>query len=47
MAIHLMALIDAVKNGKFVGLALDADNQSDKTEGRISAWIEQIKPHFA
>ena len=38
---------DAVKNGKFVGLALDADNQSDKTEGRISAWIEQIKPYFA
>jgi len=38
---------DAARNGKFVGLALDADNQSDKTEGRISAWIEQIKPHFA
>ena len=38
---------DAVRNGKFVGLALDADNQSDKTEGRISAWIEQIKPYFA
>lgn len=38
---------DAVKNGKFVGLALDADNESDKTEGRILAWIEQIKPYFA
>ncbi|MBN7288771.1 MULTISPECIES: flavodoxin FldA [Campylobacter] len=38
---------DAVRNGKFIGLALDADNESDKTEGRILAWIEQIKPFFA
>ena len=37
----------AVKGGKFVGLPLDADNESEKTEPRISAWIEQIKPHFA
>ena len=38
---------DAVRDGKFVGLALDADNESDKTESRILAWIEQIKPQFA
>nr|WP_314240875.1 flavodoxin FldA [uncultured Campylobacter sp.] len=38
---------EAVKGGKFVGLPLDADNESEKTEPRISAWIEQIKPHFA
>ncbi|QKF60608.1 flavodoxin FldA [Campylobacter curvus] len=38
---------DAVRNGNFIGLALDADNESDKTEGRILAWIEQIKPFFA
>ena len=38
---------DAVRDGKFVGLALDADNESDKTEARILAWIEQIKPQFA
>lgn len=37
----------AVKGGKFVGLALDADNQSDLTESRIKAWVEQIKPEFA
>ena len=37
----------AVKDGKFVGLALDADNQSDLTESRIKAWVEQIKPEFA
>lgn len=33
----------AVKNGKFIGLALDNDNQSDLTDDRISAWVEQIK----
>ena len=38
---------EAVRDGKFVGLPLDADNESEKTEPRISAWIEQIKPHFA
>ncbi|MBR8465157.1 flavodoxin FldA [Campylobacter sp. faydin G-140] len=38
---------DSVRDGKFVGLALDADNESEKTEGRILAWIEQIKPLFA
>lgn len=38
---------EAVVDGKFVGLALDADNQDDETEPRIKAWIEVIKPHFA
>lgn len=38
---------DSVRDGKFVGLALDADNESDQTEPRILAWIEQIKPKFA
>lgn len=36
----------AVKNGKFVGLALDEDNQSDLTDERISAWVAQIKREF-
>ncbi len=36
----------AVKNGKFVGLALDEDNQSDLTDERISAWVDQIKREF-
>lgn len=38
---------NAVRKGKFVGLALDADNQSDLTESRIKAWVEQIKPDLA
>ncbi|CAD7288431.1 flavodoxin FldA [Campylobacter suis] len=38
---------DSVRDGKFVGLALDADNESEKTEERITNWIEQIKPIFA
>ena len=33
----------AVKDGKFVGLALDEDNQHELTDGRISKWCEQIK----
>lgn len=37
---------EAVKDGKFVGLALDADNESDKTQERINAWVAQIKPDF-
>lgn len=31
---------EAVKDGKFVGLALDNDNQSELTEERIKSWIE-------
>ncbi len=34
----------AVVDGVFVGLALDNDNEDDKTEERIDAWIESIKP---
>ncbi|ACB52379.1 flavodoxin [Crocosphaera subtropica ATCC 51142] len=36
----------AVKNGKFVGLALDEDNQSDLTEERIKTWVAQLKQEF-
>ena len=36
----------AVKNGKFVGLALDDDNQSELTEGRIQKWVAQLKKEF-
>lgn len=34
----------AVVDGKFVGLALDEDNESDKTDERIASWVEEIKP---
>jgi flavodoxin I len=36
----------AVKNGKFVGLALDEDNQSELTEERIKTWVAQLKNEF-
>ncbi len=38
---------EGVENGKFVGLALDDDNQEDMTDERISAWCEQIKGDFS
>ena len=33
----------ADKGGKFVGLALDEDNQSELTESRIKEWVAHIK----
>lgn len=36
----------AVRNGKFVGLAIDEDNQSDLTEERVKTWVAQLKQEF-
>jgi flavodoxin I len=36
----------AVQNGKFVGLALDEDNQPELTKTRISTWVSQVKTAF-
>lgn len=36
----------ALKNGKFVGLAIDEDNQSEMTNSRIKAWVSQLKREF-
>jgi flavodoxin I len=36
----------AVKNGKFVGLAIDEDNQPDLTATRIKTWVAQLKQEF-
>ena len=33
----------AVHEGKFVGLALDQDNQPDLTEERIADWVKEVK----
>jgi len=33
----------SIADGKFVGLPCDEDNQSDMSEDRVKAWIEQIK----
>jgi flavodoxin I len=37
----------AEKNNKFVGLAIDEDNQSELTEERVKIWVAQIKREFA
>lgn len=34
---------EAAVDGKFVGLLIDNDNESDMTEERISNWIEELK----
>merc|ERR1712025_527011 len=31
------------QGGKFLGLPLDQDNEDDKTEGRVAAWVDQLK----
>ncbi|HHP7231755.1 MAG TPA: flavodoxin FldA [Xenococcaceae cyanobacterium] len=36
----------ADQGGKFVGLALDEDNQSELTESRIKEWVAQLKSEF-
>lgn len=37
---------EAVVDGRFVGLALDLDNQANLTEERLSAWLKLIAPDF-
>ena len=37
----------AERNGKFVGLAIDEDNQPELTEARVKTWVAQIKLEFA
>ena len=37
---------EAIVDGKFMGLALDEDNQDDMTPDRIYDWLEEIKPLF-
>lgn len=36
----------ALRDGKFVGLAIDEDNQSDLTDRRIKSWVKQVKQEF-
>lgn len=33
----------SVKDGKFLGLPLDQDNEPDMTEARVKAWVDQLK----
>lgn len=37
----------AVKDGRFVGLAIDEDNQPELTDERIKKWVAQIEREFA
>lgn len=37
----------AVRGDRFVGLAIDEDNQADLTDDRINAWVTQLKTEFA
>jgi flavodoxin I len=36
----------AEKDGKFVGLVLDVESQSDKTAERVKKWVTQLKKAF-
>jgi flavodoxin I len=37
----------AVRNGRFVGLPLDDDNQAHMTKTRIQSWVDELKKDFA
>jgi len=37
---------EAEKDGKFIGLVIDEDGQSDKTDARIKAWVAVLKKEF-
>lgn len=37
---------EGVKNGQFLGLALDEDNESDKSPQRVSDWVWQLVDEF-
>ena len=36
----------AVKNGKFIGLALDKENQQGLTDERLKKWVASLKKEF-
>lgn len=37
----------ALREDKFVGLALDFESQGSKNKARISAWVADLKTHFS
>jgi flavodoxin I len=37
----------AVKDGEFLGLPLDQENQSRLTAGRIENWVANLKKEFS
>ncbi|WP_099465780.1 MULTISPECIES: flavodoxin [Parabacteroides] len=36
----------ALRNGKFLGLVLDIENQPKQTDERIKGWVKQLKEEF-
>jgi len=36
----------ALRDGKFLGLAIDFENQQGKTDERVKKWVEQLKKEF-
>lgn len=44
---YTMASSTAIKDGRFVGLALDQDTQPELTEARLATWAEILKREFA
>ena len=40
---HNFETSKAVRDGEFVGLAIDEDNQSKLTEERLNTWIQEIR----
>lgn len=36
----------ALRDGKLLGLAIDDDNQKEKTDARIQEWVAQLKKEF-
>jgi len=36
----------SIIDGKFVGLALDEENQSELTDGRIATWCDQLETFY-
>ncbi|MFW6312647.1 MAG: flavodoxin [Spirochaetota bacterium] len=38
---------EAEKDGKFLGLVIDEDNQSDATDGRVKKWAAELEAAFS
>ena len=36
----------ALRDGQFLGLAIDIENQSGQTHQRIKDWVEQLRKEF-
>ena len=36
----------SIIDGKFIGLPIDEDFESELTDERVENWVEQLRPHF-